>query len=203
MTLTPVAPFLTHADKLKVVSVSELKQHLHITHDDENYDLALAIESAYDYLSGPNGWLGRCSLLNENWECYLPSHTDSRRELPMRPLIGASVDSFEVRASDGTYSAVDAGLFHVSRGEVFPYLQRNGFTKWPYVGFGYHEQAYRVRFTAGFGTNGQDVPSPIRLAIRMLAGHWYKTRETVGEPGQEVLYGLKSLAGRYRVVLDH
>jgi hypothetical protein len=49
-----------------------------------------------------------------------------------------------------------------------------------------------------------EVPSPLRLAIKLLAAHFYQNREVmVVEKGSPMAFGLQNLAGRYRVSPDH
>lgn len=64
---------LTQAQKLAVVSVADAKAQARITTASEDALVAGYIEAAYDYLAGPNGWLGRCCLLTETWTTYLPA----------------------------------------------------------------------------------------------------------------------------------
>jgi len=202
--LRRVSPPLTHADKLKVVSLEMVKLQARVTGDDENALIGSYIEAAYDYLSGPNGWLGRCCLLEEEWECYLPSSgMGFAVDVPMRPLKDSTVTDFSVVQPDGTtYGAVSTSLWHVAASEGFARLGKTFGYSWPYFGAP-HPRAYRIRFTAGFGTTGESIPSPIRQAIAMLAAHWFRQRETAGEVQEEVAYGLKALCGRYRMAPDH
>jgi uncharacterized phiE125 gp8 family phage protein len=59
-----------------------------------------------------------------------------------------------------------------------------------------------IAFTAGFGATAEDVPMPIRLAIKMLVAHWYEMREPVlaGEAGNALPLGVASLIAPYREV---
>jgi uncharacterized phiE125 gp8 family phage protein len=207
MDLRLVSDPLTQADKLAVVPVAEVKRHLGIFHDDADDNLADDIEAAYDYLSGPNGWLGGCCLLNEAWVAYLPSRLDARVEIPLRPLAGSVVTGFGWLQSDGSYDPVLATAYHVVPAlTAFPAIQRATSVSWPYTGSAV-PAAYKVEFTAGFGTDREDIPSPIRKGIRLLAGHYYRNREATGTEGrtvgQKIEFGLQSLCGRYRFAPDH
>jgi uncharacterized phiE125 gp8 family phage protein len=205
MDLRRISPALTREDKLSVVSVAEVKAQARVIGDEENDLIASYIESAYDYLSGPEGWLGRCCLLAEEWEYFagLPEH--NRFELPMRPLAEATQVMFDYWRTD-VYQPVDPGFFLVSSDyNMFPRIVRARSLAWPYYGIP-NSRAYRIRFIAGFG-GAADIPSPIKQGIRMLAAHWYANRETVGADGrtvgEDVKFGLRNLCGRYRVALDH
>jgi uncharacterized phiE125 gp8 family phage protein len=201
---------LTRNQKLAVCPVPRVKMQARIVASDEHELLASYVVAAYDFLSGPNGWLGGVSLLEEEWLWTISSRLSRTVELPMRPFRGSAVSSFGYLQADGSYLAVDASLYSVSLGSAFtfPSLYRGTTFPWPYVGI-YNDAAYQVQFKAGFTAvdEPQGVPEPIVLAISMLAAHWFNNRETVGaegrEPGKEIMYGLKSLAGRYRIGPDH
>ena len=208
MDLRLFSPPLTFMDKLSVVDVSEVKAEARVTHDHEDALIGDNIETAYDYLSGRVGWLLRCCLLVEEFELYIPSWEpvcDPVRgypsiELPMRPYM--SLSSFESLQPDGSYIAVPTESFSVTdEADQFARLYRRG--RWPYAA-GLHPQAYRVRFTAGFGTTKASIPSPLRKSIRMLASEMYKNREASVDKLQPLaLYGLVRLAGAYRLAKDH
>jgi uncharacterized phiE125 gp8 family phage protein len=202
--LVRVSPPLALDDKTKVVGVVEVRQHLRITDTSEDRILAEDIEAAYDFLSGPDGWLGRCCLLEEEFMAYASGPTQGSFEVPLRPL--RSISSFGSLQVDGSYLAIDTGSYYSPEG-VFGSIVRSSWqTPWPYYGQP-HRRAYRMQFKAGFGTTKESIPSPIRKAIRMLVGHWYNQRETTGSEGRtvgkEVEYGLVSLCGRYRIGPDH
>ena len=57
MDLQRISDPLTQAQKLEVVSVDALKLHQRVAEDDEDALIGDLIEAAYDYLSGPEGWL--------------------------------------------------------------------------------------------------------------------------------------------------
>ncbi len=199
---------LTLAQKLVVVPVPEMKRHARISGPHDDRQIAEDIETAYDFLSGPEGWLGRMCLLEEEFYAYSSGpRANGTFELPLRPLAGGVLVGLDYLGSGGTYSAIDSTGFYVSGASGFGVVSRLPYTSpWPYVSLP-HQQAYRFRFRAGFGTTRESIPSPIRKAIKMLVAEWYNNRETIGETGrtvgQEVLYGLRALAGRYRIGPDH
>lgn len=207
MDLVRVSSLLDQNAKLGVVPLAEVKAQLRVTHTAEDGLISNAIEAAYDHLAGENGWLGRCCLLNETFTAYMPAagrllggNRDYGVEIPMRPFV--SVTDFDWLQADASYLAVETDLY-VTRAAAgdFACISRLG-SGWPYAGTS--PRGYRVTFVAGYGTTKESIPSPIRQAIKMLAAHLYAQRETVAEKvGGEVLYGLRALAGRYRVAPDH
>ena len=204
-----VSPLLTQDQKLAVVPLDEVKMAARITHSREDQFIKDNIEAAYDFLSGPEGWLNGCCLLIEEWEVFLPASVDISQEFPLRPIVSSDAETivFDWLQPDGTYLPVDDALYSFYPGlmSTMSVVRSKGRT-WPYVGPA-SPSAYRLRFKAGFGTARQEIPSGIRKAIRMLAAYWFNNRETVSpenkKPGQKVEYGLQALAGRYRFRADH
>lgn len=199
---------LTDNQKIAVCPIPDAKVQARVDGNLDNELMARYIVAAYDFLSGPDGWLGGACLLEEEWE-WLPGTRIQRRfELPLRPLRGTP--TFEWWQGATTYAAVDPATYYVTTRDLeFSYIDRLlTSVTWPYTDLA-DPRAYRLTFKAGFAAvnNPMAVPSPIRLSIAMLASHWYNNRETVGtegrEPGKEIMYGLKSLAGRYRFGPDH
>lgn len=206
MDLRLISTPLTQAQKLAVVPLAEVKLAARVTHTREDTLIQDDIEAAYDYLSGPEGWLNGCCLLEEEWEVFLPSSFSGTTAIPLRPVRDVPGMAFEWLQSDGTYLDGEPTLISLSYRDGVTYLAGTPNRRWPYIGSA-HARAYRFTFKAGFGTTRESIPSGIRKAIRMLATHWFNTRETVSpegkKPGEQVEFGLKNLAGRYRFHKDH
>jgi len=62
--------------------------------------------------------------------------------------------------------------------------------------------AFEVDFTAGYGDEADDVPGPIRHALKLLVAHWFERREVVvlGLGAQEVPATVAGLLLPYRRV---
>jgi hypothetical protein len=163
------------------------------------------IITAYEYLSGQSGWLGRYAILREQYEYYSPSLPYSGVELPMRPWLQAY--PVEISSWDGEsgYLPLVPTLYAVTGGELdFAKVRQVSFSTASFLR--YNPRAYRIQFYAGH-INAAEVPMPIKLSIRMLAAHWFANREAVGPDGrtigQDIPYGLRNLCGRYKIALDH
>jgi uncharacterized phiE125 gp8 family phage protein len=205
MVLRLISPPLERDDKLEVVSIEEVKAQARISHDTEDDLIQDDIEAAYDYLAGPNGWLGHCALLTQDFEEIIDRPIRASFELSMRPLVG-DITSFELLGSDGTtYDDVPEADWSLWETE-FPTIYRLASSEWPYSGFRRSAGIYRIRYSAGYGTEKENIPSPIRKGIKLLVAHWFKQREATGEEGRsvggEIEYGLRRLCGRYRIAND-
>lgn len=73
-----------------------------------------------------------------------------------------------------------------------PRLQLMPQAYWPMTQVG-RANPVEVDWVAGFGPDAASVPEEIKLAIKMLVGHWYQQREPVGQVGGIVEYHLKTL----------
>lgn len=197
---------LTREQKLEVCPLDLVKMQARIRHSDEDRLLISYICTAFDFLHGPEGWLNGYCLLQEEFE-FFPGRFDRTVELPLRPFFmdnPVTVDERPSRATD--YGTIDAGDYLVTQISDFAILAR--LVAPGYASYQTDALVTRIRFKAGWADPAH-VPEPIRQSIMMLAAHFYTNREaTMPETGtrtmsREIEYGLKSLAGRYRVSPDH
>lgn len=196
---------LDRDDKLEVVSVADVKMQARISHSDEDELIAEYIEAAYDHMSGPDGWLNGCCFLEETWEVTYASPLARAFDLPLRPV--RSITSFERLVSGTTYEAVDPAIYSgTSYGRDVYRLQLTPFTYWPGAYDPPRAGAFRIRFKAGFGTEREQIPAPLRQGIRLLAAHWFMNREATATEGRsvggEINFGLNRVCGRYRFFHD-
>ena len=204
MDLRLLSPPITREQKLAVVTLEEAKAQAAIDHGYHDDLIKDKIVAAYNYVSGPNGFLGRCCLLEETWEAYLPSKIANDFEIPLRPFVSASLDAFEWIQSNGAYRALNASRYHVIRSDTFAHVQRATMTPWPFYGLA-HPAAYRIEFKAGFGTTKESIPEEIREAIKVLAAEWYHQRDATQDRRirEKVRYGIDSLVRAHAVYADH
>lgn len=104
-------------------------------------------------------------------------------ELPFPPII--ALTSLKYTDVDGVEQTVSSGDLDIdtssSPGRIRPAYSKT----WPTStrpGF----NVVRVRYTCGYGTNGSDVDETIRLAMRLLIGHFYENREAVVLDGSPI-----------------
>lgn len=206
MDLRRTSPPITRAMKLGVVSIEDVKAQARVTHDSEDNLIGDYIEAAFDYLSGPEGWLNGYCLLEERYEFHTASIGD-RFETPLRPLRQIpSAISIEWRRADGTYSDLDTNLFYAMTVDDVPLIRTVPHAVWPGSTVNPHPLTYRISVLVGHA-NASEVPTPIRQSMKMLAAYWFNQREAVGPAGraaaQSIPFGLTALCGRYRMAHDH
>lgn len=60
--------------------------------------------------------------------------------------------------------------------------------------------AVTIRYTAGYGADGESVPMPIRQAMLLLIGHYHENPSAVGDSMAEIPMGVDFLLQRHRVL---
>lgn len=163
--LTPVR---TVAPATTPVSLSDVKAHCRVSHNDDDVVLTSLLNAAVDHLDGWSGVLGRC-LVTQTWRQDYGSFGCLR--LPLGPVASiASITYYDASNEQQTLSTDVYGLFADERG---PYVGLKSGQSWPSV-YG-RSDAVSVTFVAG----SADVPASIKAAIMLLVGHWYENREAV------------------------
>lgn len=212
MDLRRISAPLTLERKLAVVSLDMLKAQARVRHADEDQLLTGYIASAFDFLHGPDGWLNGYCLLEEEFELYLDQVGDVS-ELPLRPIPDDMAPTLARRFDRGDYAAFGPADFMLAQNDgigVIARLSAAGFRRQSGV---IDPRQYRVTFKAGW-PDPDLVPDALKQSILLLAAHFYTNREasqiTVGAGGsgasgklREIEFGLRGLAGRYRVSPDH
>lgn len=152
------------------VSLDELKAHVQVEHDLDDALLTACQLAARVWVETHL----RCALISQTFEGYLDC-------FPCGPIVlrhGAlqSVDSVMYYDADGVEQTLDPSVYHVDTVRRPGRLYLRHGESWPATEFG-RPNAVRVQFVAGFGDSPEDVPAPIKAAIKLLAGHMYAFRE--------------------------
>jgi uncharacterized phiE125 gp8 family phage protein len=186
---------LTSGPSVEPVSLADAKAHARVDSDAEDTLISSLILAARLHIE-------RCldlALISQSWSLYLDRWPDGAFvELPLAPLI--SVDAVRLYGPTGSSAALDPGLFIIDSASRRPRLARQDGQSWPLPGRGVN--GVEIAFTAGYGQAEDDVPAPVRLAIRMLVAHWYEAREPVllGEQADPVPASVASLIAPYRSI---
>ena len=179
------------------VTLAELKLHLRLgTDTTEDTMLAALIVAARDYVET----VTRRALITQTWDYWLEKFPgEDYFDVPLGNL--QSVTSLKYKDSDGTETTMtvtteylvdinsDPGRIFLPYGETWP-----SFTAYPY-------KPITLRFICGYGSSASSVPDPIKVAIKILASHFYENRELVN-PGaelKEIPMSVDSLLATYRL----
>ncbi|MBZ9985674.1 head-tail connector protein [Mesorhizobium sp. BH1-1-5] len=180
------------------VSLDEIKRHANavdFTDDDEL--LGILVQTATDHLDGWTGVLGRC-IVNQGWRqdfgCW-PACRDLR--LPFPDVANIVVKYSDTADAEQTVSNTLYETLSDARGAFI--RLRDNFDA-PALN-DQRSDPVRIEFTAGFGAVDA-VPSAIKVAIMMLAAHWYANREAVaiGDSAAPLPMAVDALIAPYRRV---
>lgn len=184
--------YLITASAAVTVSLAEAKSHLRVDGTDEDLLINSLISAATSHIDGRDGLLGR-ALVTQTWELRLDGF-EREIQIPLPPL--QSVTSIKYTDIDGNEQTIDPSVYRVLTGEKSKVLL--GFDKsWPSVRD--EAECVRIRFVAGYGDTGADVPATIKSAILLHVGTLYRDREATGEAQNELPMAYSALLAPLRV----
>lgn len=157
------------------ISLEDAKRHLRVDHSDDDDYIESLVEVATAHLSGPDGWLGRC-LLQTVLELRLDNFCESI-QLPLPPYV--EMVSVKYDDANGTEQTFAADNYRVIGGASPALILKSG-KSWPATNC--QPECVRIQYKSGYGTDGEDVPAPIRQAMLLMIAHWYENREAVVMP---------------------
>lgn len=189
-----------HTDPIEVVTpaasmpvtLAELKSHLQLNRDDDDTDLTLFLLSAIETFE---------------FETLRPAIATSYRQYTTFPdwsyqpiVLGrgkaTAIASIQYTAADGSTVTL-AGCRNDLVGPIGKIFSPTA--GWPAIDPA-AVRPVRVEFTAGWA-NAAAVPADVKVAIRMLAAHWYANRDAYGDVGtvNETPQGFQRVCNKYRL----
>lgn len=151
------------------VTLGEIKEHLRVTHSDEDAlitGMAVAAARAVEARGG-------LALMPQAWRLTLDAPPDETVLLPVAPV--SAVDAVSVIDGDDVAQPVDANLYETAIGA--PGRVRPA-GPWPAPGVAL--DGVRIDFTAGYA-DAASVPDPLKQAVKLLAAYFFETREAAGD----------------------
>ena len=195
LTTPPAQPALTTADA---------RAHLRLAASEDSYlEGLIAVATAW-----VESWLCR-ALVNRTYAYKVdafpgqawfrnPPRADWVYELmlPYPPL--ASVTSIQYVDPDQATQTLSASVYEVVQGDTPGRVRLKVGQDWPATLD--HPDSVTVTYVAGFGPSDASVPSSIRHALALLAGHLYEHREASSPLSlSTVPYGIEVLLMPFRV----
>ncbi len=166
---------------MEPISLVEAKRHLREDGSDQDDLITMLIAAVRGQIDGANGWLNR-ALITQTWDLYLDQFPCGSGEikLPLAPL--QSVTAVNYYDADGIEQTVDAGDYTVDTVSSSGWVVPNADAPWPTPQVGINK--VRVRYVAGYGAAGSDVPATIRAWMLLVIGSLYQQRESIviGQP---------------------
>jgi uncharacterized phiE125 gp8 family phage protein len=182
-----------------VVSLDEAKAQLRVDHDDDNDLIETLIEVATQHIDGSAGWLGR-ALISQTLELQLDRFPNCGVLLPYPPVAGP-VTSVKYDDADGVEQTANSSSYRLVGPSGRPRFELEYGATWPSTRC--QTAAVRIRYVAGYGESGDDVPAPIRHAILLMVSELYQNREITGDTGRdlarELPFAVTALLSPYRV----
>lgn len=169
-------PIRVDGPAVEPVSLADARAHLRLDDTHEDDLVAALIEAGRLLLESAT----RLIFINQSWRLILEEAPRGMRlHLPLAPIIAIT----EIRAIDaqGAPSVVDPQEYRLRAGAQPPTLMlEESFPRLP--------GGIEIDLEAGFGPAPENVPAPLRQALRMLVARWFEERgDGVGEPETGVL----------------
>lgn len=200
------------------VTLAELKEHLRIASGDTSEDSYLTdlITESREEIEEASGM----ALITQTWRLAIDHWPSGRQEwwdgvrdghineiygpksysalyLPRYPLLGIS--SVKVYDEDSTESSITvADYFDIDTVQRPGRINLKVGATWPVALRA--NNAIIIEYTAGYGSSADDVPAPLRRAIKSMAAYLYSHRGDGCDPVEAMkMSGAASAVGRYKV----
>jgi uncharacterized phiE125 gp8 family phage protein len=173
------------------ITLADAKQFLRVEHDDDDDVIAALIAGARIHIEAAT----RRALVTQGWRLTRDVWPDCAfvAVLPV-PLV--SLDAARVYRHDGTTLAIDTDAFALDK---IAAPARLIFTRGALPAPERAASGIEIDITCGYG-DADDVPEPLRQAVRLLVAHWYENRSLVGGEVAVIPQTVSALIAPYRVV---
>ena len=153
------------------VTLAEAKHFIRLEHDDDDDIIVALIAGSRIHVETQT----RRALITQSWRLV----RDVWPELgcvPVLPVPLRTLDAARVYKSDGSTLAIDIAAFVVDKVAA---PARLSFTRGALAAPERRAAGIEIDVTCGYGAAPEDVPEPLRQAIRLLVAHWYENRGLV------------------------
>ncbi len=179
---------------LEPVSLADARLFLRVDHHDDDDVIAALIAAARVQVEAQT----RRALIEQTWRLVRDVWPAAGR-LPILPVPLIAVTAIRVFDADGGPHLLDTDDFAidtVSAPAVLAFAR--GAPRAP----GRVIAGIEIDITAGYGEAADDVPAPLRQAIRMLVAHWYENRGVIAASGEvaSMPASVSALIAPYRVL---
>ena len=153
------------------VSLAFAKQHCRVDTETDDLYIQSLIAVARQYVED----ILDITICSTVWEVKYDLFPVWAIVLPRLPMLDRAV-TVTYRSGDGTYSSLSSTTdFQVDAsvlpGRIYPQWARS----WPATRG--DENSVTVRYSAGYGDDGQSAPPIVKHLILLLVAHWFDTRQ--------------------------
>ncbi len=156
---------ITKIPAIEPVSMAQVREDIRLA-EDEDLLLSTLITSARLVVEAQTG----CRLITQTWDLILNAWPKNASSL--------SLPHYPVKSINGIFllgnsrQQIDEALYESELGIRSPTIFLKNGRSWPAPKR--NKLGVLVSLEAGFGDTPEDVPAPLRLAIRQLASFWYE-----------------------------
>jgi len=180
---------------IEPVTTAEQKSHMRVDISTDDTLIENLVKSARIIIEKLTG----LKLISQVWKLVLDEFpSEDYIELPYWPVI--SVDEIKTIDVDETEAVFSSDNYVTDLISIPATITLKDDQEWTDPAAGYQVvNGVEIKFTCGYGTSAADVPEPLKLAIKMLAAHFYENREaTAIVKLNELPMGISSLIENYR-----
>jgi uncharacterized phiE125 gp8 family phage protein len=174
------------------LSLAQAKLFLRVEHDDDDDMIAALIAGSRIHVEART----RRALITQSWRLARDAWPADGRiavlPAPLRALVAA-----RVYQEDGTTQALELDAFTLDKVSAPGVL---AFAKGAMPAPGRLAGGVELDIEVGYGDDAEDVPQPLRQAIRLLVAHWYENRAAAGERAALLPADVAALLAPYRVL---
>jgi len=187
-----MSPILLTGPAAEPLSLEEAKTFLRVEHGDDDELIGALIAGARMHVEGQ----ARLGLITQHWrmvfDCW-PHHG----RIAVKPGPLRSLNAVRVYDLQSHPQSVDTQAFVPDFG-----ASTLAFMPWALPAPGRNAAGIEIDVTIGFGDGANDVPEPLRQALRLLVAHWYENRGLVGAANSTAILpaSLAALVAPYRLL---
>lgn len=185
---------LLSGSAVEPITLAEAKQFIRVEHDDDDDIITALIAGSRIHVETQT----RRALITQSWRLV----RDVWPELgcvPVLPVPLRTLDAARVYKIDGSTQGIDIGAFTVDKAAA---PARLTFMRGALPTPERPAAGIEIDVTCGYGAAPENVPEPLRQAIRLLVAHWYENRGLVAI-GREIAVlpeTVAALIAPYRVL---
>lgn len=165
-------PIRVSAPAASPVDLAELKHHARVDFTDDDVILQAYLDAAVDHLDGWTGILGR-AMINQDWRIDVMTWPACGIVLPFGDVSDATITYYDAANNQQTLPSSQYEVVQTATGSI---IRFNDTFERPALNLN-RADVVQVTFTTGFGPDASAVPPALKVAIMLLASHWYEHRE--------------------------
>jgi len=169
------------------VTLADAKNFLRVEHGADDDLITALIAAARIHVEAET----RRALITQTWRLVLDRWPKAGK-IDIRPAPLQGLAAARVYDTSDVAHAIDLQAFIVDAAS-----SRIGFAPWSLAQPGRAVAGIEVDVSAGYG-DAEDVPEPLRQAVRLLVAHWYENRRIAGEGAATLPASFGALIAPYR-----